>query len=103
MKDKPELPIELERSQERTSSLSPSCKKPCRCVLTTHMEVHDLKGLLSFSRKTPHESDSLSDMHLSSNCSLDVFAREQASCFKRASGMIDRITGLLQQLVDIEL
>ena len=66
------------------------------------MEVHDLKGSLSFSCETPHELDSLSDMHPSSNCSLDVLTREQASVFKRASGTLDRITGLLQKLVDIE-
>ena len=103
MKDMPELPIELKRSRERTSSLSPSGKKPCRCVLTTHTELHDLKSLLSFSHETPHKLDSLSDMHPSSHCSLDMLTREQASCFKRASGMLDRITGLLQQLVDIKL
>ena len=103
MKDMLELPIELKWSRERTSSLSPSCKKPHGCVLTTHMELCDLKGSLSFSRETPCELDSLSDMHPSSHCSLDMLAQEQASCFKRTSGTIDRITGLLQQLIDIEL
>ena len=103
MKDMLELPIKLEWSWERTSSLSPSCKKLHRCVLTTHVEVHDLKGSLSFSHETPHELDSLSDMHLSSDHSLDVLTREQVSVFKRASGTLDRITGLLQQLIDIEL